>query len=349
MSSAAEISGPMIDPGAWLSFHAYYHGDRDRLIRAVVPALLEELRASASIDHYFFIRYRLGGPHIRLRLLPSAGLRSDVERAARRHFETFLGDQPSEESVDSEEIRREDARILGADGGEAPADTPANNSLSAGAFSPETERYGGSEFLPASLVLFQASSTASLLFLDAVATMGEGKRLTAAARVLIRQAASLAADSAEFEFLVGYGPRWWPDWNALFAKADAAYGRSGGTFRTLIARAAGQPTEEPLLLHLERAACAFRDVIREAPSRLGISESHLHMTANRLGLTNIEEVYLSRLLSRAASDCRGDRDWGAVDARFNRPPSDAVSAYGALREEASRGFLALACRAGGGA
>ena len=57
----------------WLSFHAHYHGDRDLPLRHAVASLVRRLRDDGLLESFFFMRYSLGGPHIRLRLRPAAG------------------------------------------------------------------------------------------------------------------------------------------------------------------------------------------------------------------------------------------------------------------------------------
>ena len=63
-----------MDAASWISVHIYYHDGLDGLIDGAARPLVAELRARALIDKHFFVRYWQGGPHLRLRLLPSAGV-----------------------------------------------------------------------------------------------------------------------------------------------------------------------------------------------------------------------------------------------------------------------------------
>ncbi len=57
----------MSAPGReWRSYHLFYHGDRDLVLR--LWPTLAPLILSRIVDSFFFLRYSLGGPHIRIRL-----------------------------------------------------------------------------------------------------------------------------------------------------------------------------------------------------------------------------------------------------------------------------------------
>ena len=84
------------------------------------------------------------------------------------------------------------------------------------------------------------------------------------------------------------------------ARGDQAFAKSrDGLIALLRAEAAGGPSPEMLY---SEAARRFRREIAAAPPdvRVRILKSQMHMTANRLGLSNPEEVHVSRLLQRAA-------------------------------------------------
>lgn len=330
---------PVGEAEHWLSFHAFYHGDRDLPLRHAVLPLVRELRDASLLESFFFIRYSLGGPHLRLRLLPEPGRGPQVRAMIRDRFERFFARFPSTESLDPDEIRRDDASILAHEGGDAKAEPPADNSLHEGPFEPETRRYGGPELLPFSLRLFQLSSCAALRFVDLAAELPRGKRLTAAARWLVRQAAAGSEGGEHFRRLLGYGTRWWQSWQPLLAKADAAYERSPAVYRQLLASSVFEPAAEPALAELERGAAGLVAALGgvEAPLRAHILESQLHMTANRLGLGNADEVYLSRLLARAAEDLHDGQEepWLQVEQHLARtdtsPQALDAAARAALR------------------
>jgi hypothetical protein len=97
---------------------------------------------------------------------------------------------------------------------------------------------------------------------------------------------------------------------SIVAKADRVFAEQGEGFRQLFHRELAEmrsiATETP-----GEAAAGLREASRRlsvaigredgaARRRIGISQ--LHMTANRLGLNNPEEVYLSRILSNRIAE-----------------------------------------------
>ncbi|WTW99268.1 hypothetical protein OG216_40640 [Streptomycetaceae bacterium NBC_01309] len=55
----------------WLNAHVYYHGDRTALVVEAIAPLMRECLATGLSDGWFFLRDRVGGPHVRLRILPA--------------------------------------------------------------------------------------------------------------------------------------------------------------------------------------------------------------------------------------------------------------------------------------
>lgn len=54
----------------WISIHIFYYGDQNYLLVNCIAPLIDDLRAQGLLRRYFFIKYWLEGPHIRLRILP---------------------------------------------------------------------------------------------------------------------------------------------------------------------------------------------------------------------------------------------------------------------------------------
>ncbi|KXK60306.1 hypothetical protein AWW66_19495 [Micromonospora rosaria] len=90
----------MTPPPTWLSWHAFHHGDHTRLITGAVDPLVASLQADGRIAQFFFIRYWEGGPHLRLRLLPThAEYSTEVAARARSALERHLARFPSPPSA----------------------------------------------------------------------------------------------------------------------------------------------------------------------------------------------------------------------------------------------------------
>lgn len=84
------------DAAAWISAHLFHRGSLDQLITGAVAPLVEELTWSGALDGCFFLRYWEGGPHLRLRLLPtSPGHADQVRSTLLEHCTQYLTDHPS--------------------------------------------------------------------------------------------------------------------------------------------------------------------------------------------------------------------------------------------------------------
>src|SRR3954471_18370228 len=92
-------------PG-WICYHLYYHQDPDLAVRQLVRPPIARLLAEGWIDNYFFVRYRLGGPHIRLRLQARPASAESVAPVAEAAARSFLTDRPSTSPLSAEEVRR---------------------------------------------------------------------------------------------------------------------------------------------------------------------------------------------------------------------------------------------------
>ena len=55
----------------WLSFHVFYAANSNPILVEGVTPVIRRLRAEGLIERWFFIRYWLEGPHVRLRVHPT--------------------------------------------------------------------------------------------------------------------------------------------------------------------------------------------------------------------------------------------------------------------------------------
>ncbi|HEY3571438.1 MAG TPA: lantibiotic dehydratase C-terminal domain-containing protein [Thermoanaerobaculia bacterium] len=289
-----------LDWSHWRSCHVHYHGDGDRLLLHLVHPLVATLLAAGAIDRFFFVRYELGGPHVRLRLRALPGRSGEVEAAVAEAATAFLALHPSVRPLPPETVERRTREILAADPGESDATLYPDNSFRFVPFLPEVDRYGGPERIGLSLDFFGLSSAHALELLRLFAGAPWPRRIPRVLCALAAHALGFARDEAELLRLLGYAavPAGHPlaSWAA---RGDRIFEERPEAFRALLASLAGAGETELLAAARRLAAGAGRAA---PPARELLFKSHMHMTANRLGLRNPEEACVGRILWRAAHD-----------------------------------------------
>jgi hypothetical protein len=292
----------------WLSYHLYYYEDLSRAVLGFVHPAVSSLLSAGWIDRFFFVRYGLGGPHVRLRLRPVPGQAPLINRAVRSSAEAFLSRSPSTARLDPEALQRQTQAMLGGDPHETDATVYPDNTLIARPFRPEVARYGGPGLLPVSLDFFTVSSAAAIDFLVRSGAEPRSRQLILALRLLLAQALCFAIDEEELLTLLGYGVESWGEAApSILAKGDRVFATQPdafcGIFRQEISDQLAEGSSEGLGEILGEAARLLSQAVgrEDRPTRKRIGVSQLHMTATRLGLGNLEEVYISRLLSVAAA------------------------------------------------
>ena len=285
----------------WRTYHIFYHADRSRLLRRLVHPLAASLLRERIIDRFYFVRYSLGGPHIRLRWrLSHSNAADDAEAALSEAADDFFVEYPSLGRLDedlllrtNESIIRNDTSALHEDGNIYP-----DNSwrLSQNGF--EIERYGGIEHFCESLDLFCISSVTILLQLEENDPTANSLYLAIAFRFLLDLAWAFADNRDNFFELAGYytcgnGVKF----QKSIAKATAIVEQCS---ELLVERVCGaiRAVHSTEIDGLAGAALRFASLVRQSAASIGLlaKYSHIHMTLNRLGLSNSEEAYLSQIL-----------------------------------------------------
>lgn len=323
----------------WIAGHLYYHQGLDRVVRGFVHPVVSSLVKDGEIDGFFFVRFSLGGPHIRLRLRAVPGAGERVLEAMRQAARRFLELEPSTRSLDEEAIRRTNEYILASDPHETDDSVYPDNSLQVMPFRPEVERYGGLSLFRMSIDFFTLSSVAAVEFLSEYQEAPRSAQLAHAFRLLLWQALGLAADPRELADLLRYGVDSWGELRPkIVEKGDRVAETQRDFFLQLFRRcvedvrsllAQGGPfniAADFLVAGASQLSAAVASADRETRARIGGSQ--LHMTASRLGLSTAEEVYLSRLLSvtlREMSAEGADLSWlGERLAGFAEDPEKAL-------------------------
>lgn len=296
---------PEVSGREWIAFHFYYHQDRDRLLRDLVLPLATEAGETFGAERFFFVRYSLGGPHIRLRLeLPQTADRQKLEALVAERAAAFFVEHPSEASWEAEKIAQVNQQILANDPNEKDDRVLPDNYWERATFRPEVGRYGGEALLDLSYDLFTASSQAAGGLILATAELKESQTLPLKMVLLARLAIALARNDDELEQLLTYGARWWPGLEPLVAKAEERFTNGNAPYLEIWRRALSPSPDSPVLEALVASAQRLRQTLelegegREAKPAY-ILASHIHMTANRLGLDNANEVYVLALLAKA--------------------------------------------------
>lgn len=303
-----------------MAFHFFYHAGPLDLLRHFVGPALPELLARRLFDRFFYISYSLGGPHLRIRFRLDEGDGSELARRLGERAERLCAERPSAADLDVEAIRRHSAAIL------ATAPEPGelvypDNSFLPFPFEPEVARYGGPGLLAHSLDFFCLSSAVTLEAATEKPERTRAQRWALAMRILLGQAWAFAEDGAELHALLGYRlPVGDAAVDAVFGKADAAFERNREHYLALlqweiaaqeVPPPAGGLAGWPLRALLAEGArgLSWRTSARagaaSTQTRWDIATSQLHMTANRLGHPPLEELYLLRILRRAAEEIAG--------------------------------------------
>jgi hypothetical protein len=180
----------------WLSAHAFYHGDLDRLLLDVAAPLTDGLTGDGAITHHFFLRYWAGGPHLRLRVLPSGeDVRAEVVRRIREHFEDYFARHPAPDRMTPGEYAETARWLAGVEGVPYPAELRPNNSLAFLPYEREHAKYGHGSTIEA---FERHSAESSRIALDVLRTgPSADHRSTAGAAMVLLAWFAAADDPAE--------------------------------------------------------------------------------------------------------------------------------------------------------
>ena len=282
----------------WLSMHLHFRGQMfgaaaDQVLLQDVAPWLDSWRDEGLVGRFFFIRYELGGPHIRLRILPRESARND--ELERRLLE-----------MASASPRIETARVQ--------------------PYEPELARYGGPAGLGPSEAHFQASSLSALQLLKKIGPDDRPARLGKAmlAQLVLlhgllpdrRQASALirAFGSSYLRHRAGDAQRqqqWLGEFERGFDRQSdrlAAYVEAA--WNALEERDPLTPELDTLRDSLVVTRCELRKAADQGrlltdegpgdwPSCVAwLLPSYLHMTHNRLGANLREECYLAVLIEK---------------------------------------------------
>ena len=286
----------------WQSYHLFYHDNLDTPLSICVKPLVTTLHQRGWVKKFFFVRYQLGGPHLRLRIQPTPDYEEQTREVIRLAVEQFLKHHPSLNAKSETDIRRANEVILKHDPHEHGDDVYPNNTLLEAPFVPETKRYGGPRLLPHSLDFFVVSTVAALLNLKQNGARGKSADMGSTARYLISLGVGFANSFEELSELLSYGMRWASLFNPNFKLVTRKlYEQQKSKIDRLLVDELTTRMSGGLWTNAA-ASLAVSLAETDDAARRHIMESHLHMSANRFGLNNADEFYLSGLLHYALEE-----------------------------------------------
>lgn len=260
-------------------------------MREAISPLLAELYKEGLLERFYFVRYSLGGPHVRLRLETERHTASLVCNTVEAYLQHYLHAAPSLQPLNREEIARTTRMLIATDPNEHDANIYPDNSILQFPFAPEVNRYGGAELLSCSLDLFCFTSVEALTLIHERSSQSRSKMFSRSVRVLLRLFLSLAEDRAALQDF------WWTASPASPVSQPELQAR----FRLIqLLREESTKTPEDEEWKLWSAAGTSLRQKLSAMDKVagrGIIRSHLHMFANRLDISNAVENGLGALLS----------------------------------------------------
>ncbi len=218
---------PDSEPGQWLAVHVFYASNNLPLLVDCVGPLVRQLKADGLITQYFFIRYWMEGPHIRLRVKPTrSGDEPQVRQRIEAAVEEFLARRPALYQMDEEILGPLYKQMFLSEYteqeweekyGESGMPLRANNSYAYIDYEPEYDRYGGPKGIEISEWHFEKSSDMVMRLLETTNTHVRTVLFGLASQLMTAMAVTMLRDRrAAAEFLDGY--RDW--WETAFQQPD---------------------------------------------------------------------------------------------------------------------------------
>jgi thiopeptide-type bacteriocin biosynthesis protein len=284
----------------WLSGHIFFNPDEegacDRLILDVVEPFLHSGLSHMFFNSYFFIRYAELGPHVRIRVKLKGGSRDAVQILL-------------EECI----VRSFPARLLSVPTKDPPQNSQRSslNSLVWIPYVPEVDRYGGSKGIGVAEAFFQDSTEVSFGLLHGIVA-GKVDRQAAALVSMATLLGALTKDTAcaakaaqslyeanappgiDKEFDRGFAGQtqsltnqiaafWNGGSDGLLPSPLDAYAQAGRRVRTRLER----------LIRSDQLAGPNGSRVRSIGQAIEmLAVSYMHMTNNRLGISNLSEAFL---------------------------------------------------------
>ncbi|MEV4569222.1 lantibiotic dehydratase C-terminal domain-containing protein [Nonomuraea sp. NPDC049419] len=282
----------MADARSWVSAHVFHDGDLDLVITDLLAAVQSRLDADGAARGLFFLRYWEGGPHLRVRVLARPGRVDDVRRILSGAVADALNRLPALVRVTQEDYDRYAPAMAARElrqSYERRRRPP--NSFAFFPYRPETDKYGTGAALHAVEDHFVRCSTAVRRLL--ATGPSDDRRTTAAFAVLAlnRWIASRGTGWPQRE------PHpWQPGERARYLRRRPALRALAERTRALAANPPDRPSGFAGALAASAATLAGR------PDAGPVLDMCAHLTCNRLGVGQEEELHLRDLADRTFAE-----------------------------------------------
>ena len=325
-----------LNPEAWVSLHIFYAADSNPLLTDCVGPLVAQLRDARLIERWFFIRYWLEGPHVRLRLLPSSGAADEVRQRAREALGQFLARRPALWEPETEDAGDMYKSMFLAEytqeewnaryGASDRMIFQPNNSVQEIAYEPEFNRYGGPDGIEPAERHFECSSDTVIRLLGTTNAHVRPVLLGLSIQLMLVLARTfLESDDAVGRFFLRYRLSWESRYDSPsdihHARFDQSLlqSRDGLLNRIDEIKAAitGKGRRDDFRTGWVEHAVELRSMIEDLTTRGRLAfgddrqelldpsvvlqillSSYIHMTNNRLGVLIQDEIYLSYVISK---------------------------------------------------
>ena len=269
----------------YVSIHLFYE-ELNFLLRNVVFPFIELGKEGKLFQSYFFIRYSEGGKHIRLRLLTNE--EAKLNAFTKHYFDQFFNEYPSTRTDEDDSFY-------------------PNNSIQFIDYKPEIERYGGDKLLKIAEEGFHHSSEIARQLMTSSDVWNNEMAIGISLQIQIMFAHAVGFSKEETQqFFENYYKSWLFVFDEKIRKTD--------TFQSQFKKSSHQSSidfassfwlnleedvnfEESFLTdwYLKNQTLAKQLQLNNNQD-YSIYESLLHMTNNRLGISNYDEVLLAFIL-----------------------------------------------------
>lgn len=332
----------------WISIHVFYSANPSKLLLNCIAPLIADLRDKGLISRWFFIRYWMGGPHVRLRLLPAEGVTAQaVKDVAEPAIKSYLENRPALFEMDPALLKKHYRRMFEAEyGNEAylarygetgEMETYASNSIHHIEYELEYQRYGGEPGLDVAERHFEVSSDIVLHIMKETNVHARGLAMGRGMQLMLQMLYTfLVDDESVCRFLTRYIEMWqeiYEDRSNLYPYFDRKYSFIAQKIQRRVSEVKrhleadhfvpGLEVELEWVTHLRELKAELRDL--HSARRLTLPEhaqserdaftylltSYVHMTNNRLSVSIGEEVYMAYVLRRAIEESAAIAEAGA--------------------------------------